>query len=228
MRKQRGPYRGTGARQREILEAALACFSEVGYLETTMEDIRRRSGASQGSIYHHFGGKEQLAAAVYVQGIRDYQAGLTDELALHPGSREGIHALIAHHLRWARDHADYARYLVRMRHAEFMGLAEAEIAKENQVFIGALASFFQRQVREGNLRRLPRELYVPLLLGPAQELAHHWLLNGKEVEVELAISELADAAWRALRPEHDGTSKQATRGSGRRSLATREKSHGRK
>lgn len=201
MRKRRGPYQGTGTRRRAILDAALACFSEVGFLETTMDDIRRRSGASHGSIYHHFGGKEQLAAAVYVQGIRDYQAGLSEELARHPGAREGIDAIVGYHLRWVRDHADQARYLARMRHAELMSAAEAEIAECNQELIAELGSFFQRHVRSGTLRRLPRELYVALLLGPAQELARHWLLVGKDVDLELAISELSDAAWRALRRE---------------------------
>ena len=34
-----------------------------------------RARASIGSIYHHFRSKEQLAAALYVEGLRDYQEG---------------------------------------------------------------------------------------------------------------------------------------------------------
>jgi len=199
MRKRRGPYRGTDARQRAILDAALACFGEVGFVETTMADIRRRSGASQGSIYHHFGGKEQLAAAVYVQGLRDYQAGLIEALIAHPGAREGIGALVRYHLCWVRDHAEMARYLVRMRHAELMAPAEEAIADANQALMAELGRFFERHVAEGTLRPLPEELYLALLMGPAQEIARRRLLAGKEVDLELAISELAEAAWRALR-----------------------------
>jgi len=40
-----------------------------------MADIRVRARASIGSIYHHFRSKEQLAAALYVEGLRDYQEG---------------------------------------------------------------------------------------------------------------------------------------------------------
>lgn len=198
MRKRRGPYRGTEQRRREILDAALACFSEVGFLETTMDDIRRRSGASHGSIYHHFGSKEQLAAALYVDAVRGYQAGLAEELAKHESARDGIAAVIRYHLSWVRDHLDTARYLGRMRHAEFMGAAEAEITQANEAFVGAVGAFFQRHVKAGALRRLPRELYVAILLGPAQEIARHWLLEGRTIEFETAARELADAAWRAL------------------------------
>ncbi|MBO0795388.1 MAG: helix-turn-helix transcriptional regulator, partial [Ktedonobacteraceae bacterium] len=38
------------SRRQAILEAALACFASKGFTETTMEDIRKLSGASMGSI----------------------------------------------------------------------------------------------------------------------------------------------------------------------------------
>src|SRR5215470_14374357 len=62
-------------RRKSILDAALACFLERGVAATTTEEIRDRSGASIGSIYHHFGDKEGLAGALYVEGIRSYQEG---------------------------------------------------------------------------------------------------------------------------------------------------------
>jgi AcrR family transcriptional regulator len=33
--------------------------------------VRELSGASTGSIYHHFGDKEGLAAALYIEAMRD-------------------------------------------------------------------------------------------------------------------------------------------------------------
>ncbi len=44
-------------RRRSILEAALDCFLEKGYIATTINDIREASGATTGSIYHFFDGK---------------------------------------------------------------------------------------------------------------------------------------------------------------------------
>jgi AcrR family transcriptional regulator len=44
-------------RKQEILDAALRGFAEKGLAGTTVEEVRRRSGASVGSIYHHFGDK---------------------------------------------------------------------------------------------------------------------------------------------------------------------------
>src|SRR6202165_344407 len=78
----------TESRRQAILEAALACFASKGFTETTMEDIRKLSGASTGSIYHHFANKEMLARALYLEGRSSLNAALSASLT--PNSlREG-------------------------------------------------------------------------------------------------------------------------------------------
>lgn len=37
-----------------ILEAAVACFHELGYANTTTENIARKAGVSRGAMLHHF------------------------------------------------------------------------------------------------------------------------------------------------------------------------------
>ncbi len=102
-------------RRQAILDAALATFSERGVEATTIDDIRRRSGASVGSIYHHFGDKEGLADALYVEGVRDYQRAFVETLAGHDDAEPGVKALVAHHLRWVTDNQGLARHLLRRR-----------------------------------------------------------------------------------------------------------------
>ena len=48
------------ARRAQIIEAAISCFLEKGYTNTSMSDIIRASGLSSGSIYSHFSGKEDI------------------------------------------------------------------------------------------------------------------------------------------------------------------------
>jgi AcrR family transcriptional regulator len=48
----------TDATQQRILDAATEVFSAHGFTAATMADIVDYSGASIGSIYHHFGGKK--------------------------------------------------------------------------------------------------------------------------------------------------------------------------
>ena len=48
------------ARRAQIIEAAISCFLEKGYTNTSMSDIIKASVLSSGSIYSHFSGKEDI------------------------------------------------------------------------------------------------------------------------------------------------------------------------
>ena len=47
-------------RRSELLNAAVSCFAEQGYHETTMDDVVRAAGVSKGSLYWHFKSKRDL------------------------------------------------------------------------------------------------------------------------------------------------------------------------
>jgi AcrR family transcriptional regulator len=50
--------------QRRILDAATDVFGTRGFTAATMADVVAASGASIGSIYHHFGSVDTWAVAI--------------------------------------------------------------------------------------------------------------------------------------------------------------------
>jgi AcrR family transcriptional regulator len=58
------------ARQHQILDAALACFSENGFHQTGMADIVKRSGLSHGAVYLYFQSKDDIIEALAVDRHR--------------------------------------------------------------------------------------------------------------------------------------------------------------
>jgi AcrR family transcriptional regulator len=68
----------TDATQQRILDAATDVFSARGFSAATMVDIVEHSGASIGSIYHHFGGKKELFLAIYDRLSADVQLRVTE------------------------------------------------------------------------------------------------------------------------------------------------------
>ncbi|GMA29101.1 TetR/AcrR family transcriptional regulator [Arenivirga flava] len=76
----RGPYRGTAARRREIVDAAAEVFGESGYRAGSLKDIAGRVGIDASSLLHHFGSKHVLLEAVLADKVsRDAQALHWDE-----------------------------------------------------------------------------------------------------------------------------------------------------
>ena len=55
-----------------ILEAAVACFYELGYANTTTDNIARKAGVSRGAMLHHFPTRFELikAAVQYLNAQR--------------------------------------------------------------------------------------------------------------------------------------------------------------
>ena len=186
-------------RRRAILDAALRCFVEQGYAATTIDDILRGSGASVGSVYHHFGAKEGIAAALHLEALGDYQAGLLAVLDAARDAQSGIRAIPVYHLDWVRAHPQQARFLFAERPPE-VEQASSEAQREmNRRTFGRVRAWLEREAEAGALRRVPHGLFYVILLGPSQELSRLWLAGRLRVDLRLAQRELGEAAWAALR-----------------------------
>jgi AcrR family transcriptional regulator len=194
---------GTGGRSSDrrdaILRAALACFADKGVARTSIADIRAASGASVGSIYHHFGGKEGLASAVLVEAFADYQEGAGAIVDADPSAREGIEALVRHHMSWIGSHPEQVRFMLAPREPVLELASNRDFAGMNRSFLKKVQSWYGRRVADGSLRPLATGLFYALLVGPSQEYARLWTEGRFDPPDEALANELARAAWQALR-----------------------------
>jgi AcrR family transcriptional regulator len=96
----------TGATQQRILDAAADVFRERGFTAATIGDVVAASGASIGSIYHHFGGKAELFLAIHERlgATVENQIGAT-------GARTTFSGHARRYLEAIWDHRDTAMIL---------------------------------------------------------------------------------------------------------------------
>lgn len=70
-------------RKGQIVEAAVAVFSRLGFERARMEDVARESGLSKGTLYLYYESKDELIGAllksVFDWGMRDLKSALTSE-----------------------------------------------------------------------------------------------------------------------------------------------------
>lgn len=190
---------GAGLRRGEILTAALGAFTERGVAGTSIEQIRQRSGASIGSIYHHFrGGKDAIAGALYVEGLRDYQDGFIEVLTQAASTRRGVEGAVEHHLTWIAEHPDLTRFILLGRDARVVVASERPLRQINRRFFTAVRRWMQPRVDAGELRDLSPDLVTALWLGPSQDFARYWLAEQSQTTPVDAAPVLASAAWRSL------------------------------
>jgi AcrR family transcriptional regulator len=178
-----------------ILEAALDVFVTHGYIAGSMAQIRERAGVSNGSLFHFFPRKADLAAGVLSCGMREFQAAL---LAALPGATaaDGVRNAVRASLAWITQHPDLARFLFTDVPDEVLLAAEPQFGAENRRYVEIVTAW----LAEKDLLRGRRfDLVHALWLGPTMEFSRHWLRGRGRTEPEAAAAELASAAWSALR-----------------------------
>jgi AcrR family transcriptional regulator len=189
----------TGYRKHEILDAALRCFLKHGIEATTIEQIRQASGASLGSIYHHFGSKEAIALAVYAGAVQEYQAHVLSRLRAASTAQAGVRAMVTAHLEWTGANANLSLYLTRVEMADGSRPTVGRIAELLQTFFQAVYDWFLPYIEAGEIKRVAPALYVPLVLGPTSSFARHWLAHRLTLDLSEVAETLAESAWSSLR-----------------------------
>ena len=186
--------------RRRIMDVALACFLADGYEQTTIAEIRRRSGVSNGALFHHFPAKEAIADALYVEAIASFQAGLWELVSRSPGSlRDAVRGAIAHQLTWTEQNPDLARFVYARGHLDWNTAAGAELAARNRDLAAAFREWMAPLVESGEVRPAPMLLITSVVSGPAHAIAQRWLAGQVDRPLTSFVDALTDAACAGLR-----------------------------
>jgi AcrR family transcriptional regulator len=188
-------------RRDQILKAGLELFLERGVGATAVGEILERSGSSIGSFYHHFGGKADVAADLYLETLDGYKRSFLTEVLKHARPRDGIEAAVRWHLRWTAANPNLASYLAHCREPEVTTISEARAQQVNQTFYEELSKWLRPHFEAGEIKKLPADIYFALWMGPATEFTRLWLMGSDRDPRRIARAEnvLASAGWAALR-----------------------------
>jgi AcrR family transcriptional regulator len=191
-------HAGTAARREAILDAALRLFTERGVQGTSVEDICAASGASNGSVYHHFGSKDGIIAALYAGAIEDYQRGALEVITNATSAEDGFRGCVEHYLHWVGANRELAVLMLAVEHSEIRALGAERVASLNQSFRAGVGDWLRDRSLAGDLPDVPSDLILPALLGPARRFVELWLEDRTRTSLGEAAPVLAELAWSGL------------------------------
>ncbi|WP_420475855.1 TetR/AcrR family transcriptional regulator [Noviherbaspirillum sp. ST9] len=187
-------------RKQEILDAALACFTENGVEATTIDMIRERSQASVGSMYHHFGNKEAIAASLYVEALAEHHEYQQSLLQKARTAEDGVKAITYAYIDWVSANPDKARFILYNRSVLAKTEKAAELKERTRKQYTEILAWFQPFVARGELKQVPQELYASLITGPAHDYARLWLSGRAKTDIKAYRDVFAEAAWSSVKP----------------------------
>jgi AcrR family transcriptional regulator len=182
----------------DLLAAGLAVFERDGFDGATVAAIRKRAQASNGSFFHFFASKKELAATLFLETLSRYHAAVLAQVVPGLSAREGIDRLIRAHLDWVVEKRREARYLFEISRGDWTEELRDKQRALNARFAEGIERWRAPLVASGELLPLPTAIFGSQVIGPAQTFCRAYLSGRERGDPRLHADHLVACAVRAL------------------------------
>jgi AcrR family transcriptional regulator len=158
-------------RKEEIFDAALLCFNEHGYAETSIGMIAQKAGISKGGMYHYFTAKRELFLELFLYKVKQFHS---DEFKAYlrkiDNPEKRLKLLLNETSNIFIKNVDVYRFCLEFLS---MGARDSEIRKVMTDFYTSTVEIFQQMVNDGidagkfspiDAQKVARVLYI-LIMG---------------------------------------------------------------
>lgn len=187
----------TTARE-DLLAAGLAVFDRDGFEGATVAAIRTRARASNGSFFHFFGSKKELAGTLFLEILGRYHAAILPGVTEPCGAQEGVRRLIAAHLDWVVNNRREARYLFEISRSEWTEQVRGVQREQNSRLAEAVERWRSPLLARGELLPMTATLFFSQIIGPAQIFCRAWLSGRDRADPRDQIDVLIECAIRSV------------------------------
>ncbi|MEU3607039.1 TetR/AcrR family transcriptional regulator [Streptomyces sp. NPDC035033] len=184
-----------------LLTAALKVYAESGHEGFTVHAVTKASNISAGSLYHHFGSFDGLAAALYARCMKQLFDRMSSALARSLTGPSGVRALVEAYLGFTEEHADAALFLHASAYAGYLTAHAEEIRAAKEPLRQTAAAWLAPRIAAGEIAPIPESLIEAIVIGPIAEVARRWLSSTYDADLTEARQVLPELIWRSLRPD---------------------------
>ncbi|HKJ71618.1 MAG TPA: TetR/AcrR family transcriptional regulator [Gammaproteobacteria bacterium] len=185
----------SGATRQRILEAARHLFTERGYFNTSLQDIRRASGLSIGSIYHHFSGKEAIARGLFYDTLAFVEGDMRAIDANYASARDRCYHVIRRLFETTEEAPEVMEYVLYFKHREV--LPEEKPICSSRPF-ELIKGIIGEGMEAGEIRPMDEVLASAALLGMPVRMVQLRLEGVIDRPLTELLAETWECAWRSV------------------------------
>ncbi|MGO4157932.1 TetR/AcrR family transcriptional regulator [Cupriavidus sp. YAF13] len=179
-----------------LLATARKVFSEHGYADTSMDDLTAQAGLTRGALYHHFGDKKGLLAAVVEQIDAEMDARLQVISDAAENAWEGFRSRCRAYLEMALE-PEIQRIVLRDARAVLGGTSP----ESQRHCVESMQRLIDNLMRQGVVDEADPQALASLIYGSLAEAAF-WIADGEDGSARLARGMVAlDLLLRGLLAE---------------------------
>ena len=185
-------HRFVNTRER-IEEAATRLFVLKGIADTSVRDITREVGISEGALYRHFESKEDLVWQTFEQNYTAFASELESLAARESTARQKVGAMIRGFCRAHDDNPTVFNFLVFVQHGQL-----AKLAEDAPTPVTVMRSVLVRAIDNGEIPPQDPDLATALVLGAVLQPATFAAYGRIALKLEPVSDRLVAAAWAAV------------------------------
>jgi AcrR family transcriptional regulator len=182
-----------------ILDAALAVFARDRFAGYTVHAVVAESGASLGSLYHHFGSMDGVSAALYIRCMNRLLDGIGAGIGGARTAKAVVTRIVQRYLAFTREHPTPAMFIHSSPSAGFLVSHAEAIQAAKRPRIERIAGALRPHVVAGDIVPLPESLLEMLIIGPVAEVTRRWLAGDPTLDLEEATRLLPERIWGSVR-----------------------------
>lgn len=180
--------------KRFVIDAAFELFGERGFENVSLQDISKKSGVSNGSMFHHFGSKHAIALQAYLIERRNYWKAAIEAVESFDGPpAKAVGAAAEALLLYQEKHPARHQFMLECASAEWMQQHRRAVEALNEEFIKRFYDWGASHYAAGALRPMRPELIAAMVFGPAQWLSRATSVGFIEVPTSTLAPEFAEA-----------------------------------
>lgn len=190
-------------RSDSILDAARDAFAETGFENTSVAQIARRAGISDGLLYRYFRNKRDLLNEVLRRFYERTMVDLEEIAAKDMPFRPQLQELICRHLKTFVDDVDLCRLFFAEVRTQ-TDYAVSPIRALNQRYTSIVTGLVSKAMERGEIRKgIDTRLVRDLIFGTVEHRA--WAaVQGRQIDVDKTAYDLVDIVMMGLSPSERG------------------------
>ncbi len=183
--------------QLRILKAALDLFTQKGYFNTSIAEIREAADVSTGTIYHHFKTKEAIAAALFSTIVESLKESLAEIWNRTESTLDRLRKVTELLFALTEEAPQVMRFLLLLRHQEFIQNAPPLLGTAP---FQELRRTIAEGIERGELRRLDPEIAFACFCGMLFQTIRLRLEGVLEKPLDWCLLDTWTSIWKALVP----------------------------
>lgn len=188
--------RDGGETRGRIERAALGLFADKGVDQTTIADIAREAGISEGAIYRHYRSKDELIWLTFSTHYRALAQRMDQLQAGEAGLRAKLRAMIEAFCLLFESDRDLFAFLLLVQHGQI-----PQVPKDMPTPVHVLVAMMEEAMEKGEIARGDPNLAAALVLGTVLQPATFKIYGRIGTSMRDLVATLSEAAWRVLDPK---------------------------